>query len=103
MTDSVMMDTRMKSKIEELYDLSMGGIECYTVRFKDLDDAFHFGNIEELQEFLHEQTLERFYDKELRKGYFDYINENNETLRYHVESKRGTLTLLEEECLGILN
>lgn len=103
MTDTVLVDSRLKNKIEELMDLSMGDIECYSVRFKDLDDAFHFGKQSELQDFLREQEVERFYDKSLRKGYFDYVNENGETLRYHVEAKRGTFTLIKDECLGILN
>jgi hypothetical protein len=95
-----MIDSRLKSKIEELYDLSMGGITCLSVKFKDLEDAFQFGSEIDLQEFLHKQQVERFFDKEIRKGYFDYINESGETLRYHVESKRGTLTLLKQECFS---
>ena len=49
------------------------------------------------------QEAERFYSKELKKEYFDYVNEHSETLRYYVESNKGTLSLLKEECLGILN
>lgn len=102
MANSVMVDTRMKSKIESLMDLSENkNKQCYMVKFKDLQDAFFFGSKVEIQEFLNNQTVERFYDKKLRKGYFDYINEHGDTLRYHVESNRGTLILLNEECLKI--
>lgn len=96
----ILMDSRLKSKIE---DCGEWNENCYTVKFKDLDDAFFFSTQTELQLFLRNQEVERFYDKSLRKGYFDYVNENGETLRYHVESKRGTFTLLKDECLGDLN
>lgn len=101
MKNSVNIDSRLKSKILELMDLSPDeNTPCYCVKFKDLDDAFWFGDKIELQEFLHKQAVERFYEKELRKGYFDYVNEHNETFRYHVLAKRGTLTLLNEECVA---
>jgi hypothetical protein len=100
MTESVMVDLRLKNKIESMKEWEN---DVCSISFKDLDDTFWFGSKLELQEFLNIQASERFYDKELRKGYFDYINENNETLRYHIESKRGILTLLNEECLGVLN
>jgi hypothetical protein len=93
--NSVMIDVRMKSKIESLTEW---GKVC-SVKFNDIHDTFWFSDKNMLQEFLHNQAAERFYDKELRKGYFDYINEHSETLRYHVESNRGTLTLLKEECI----
>jgi hypothetical protein len=101
MNNSVIIDSRLKSKIEELMDSSPDeNTPCYSVRFKDLDDAFWFGDKIKLQEFLHNQAVERFYDKELRKGYFDYVNEHEETFRYHIVSKRGTLTLLNEEFVA---
>jgi hypothetical protein len=95
----VLMDSRMKSKIEDIMEWNN---DVYSVKFKDLDDAFWFGSKVDLQEFLNNQAQERFYDKELRKGYFDYVNDAGETLRYHIQSNRGTLTLLEEECLGVI-
>jgi hypothetical protein len=95
----VLMDSRMKSKIEDVMEWNN---DVYSVKFKDLDDAFWFGSKVDLQEFLNNQAQERFYDKELRKGYFDYVNDAGETLRYHIKSNRGTLTLLEEECLGVI-
>ena len=95
MKEAVFIDTRLKSKIEYLTNCS--------VRFKDMDDTFWFETYEELQEFLSKQSVERFYDKELRKGYFDYINENGETFRYFIEVFRGKITSVREEYLEILN
>lgn len=101
MKAKIIIDNRMKSKIEELIDCSENeNNECYSVRLKDIKDTFWFDDQGKLQEFLNNQTLERFYDKELRKGYFDYVNEYKETSRYYVEAKRGTLKLIEEKCIS---
>lgn len=94
--EKVIVDSRLKRKIGALHVFKNG---CCLVEFKDLEDVFFFNDDYDLQNFLNQQTCERFYDKELRHGYFDYINENNETLRYYVESNRGTLKLIKEECL----
>lgn len=96
MKKSILVDSRLKNKIETLHEFKNN---CCSVKFTDLQDVFFFNDEYGLQEFLNIQARERFYDKELRKGYFDYKNEYNETLRYYVESKRGTLTLINEECL----
>lgn len=89
-----MIDTRLKKNIEEMMYYKNG---CCSVRFKDLNDTFWFEDKNELYNFLGNQISERYYDKELRKGYFDYTNEYNETFRYHVESNRGTLKMLRDE------
>ena len=70
------------------------------IKFKDLQDTFFFDTCSGIQEFVNIQACERFYDKELRKGYFDFKNEHNETLRYYVQPKRGNFTLIKEVCLG---
>ena len=95
----VLVDSKLKRKIE-----SISGKEdvYYMVKFKDLDDTFWFSDYVEFQEFLNQQSRERYYDKEVRKGYFDYINDANETLRYYVKSNRGALELIREENLGII-
>lgn len=102
MKSSVMIDTRLKSKIEYLIDysdLEKQNNPCYSVEFKDLQDKFFFYDKNKLQEFLNIQTVERFYDKTLRKGYFDYINEYSEILRFFVKSYKGNLELLEEKYM----
>ena len=95
----IYMDSRLKRKIESLTDMSRDGIESYVVRFKDLMDAFWFNSKEDLQNFVRGQEVERYFDKSLRKGYFDYTNEYNETFRYYVECERGSLNLIKEECI----
>lgn len=98
MKESIMVDTRLRHKIEGIYTLN--GV-C-SIEFKDLQDAFWFNSKVELQEFVNVQSRERYYDKKLRLGHFDYINENGETYRYHVKSNRGTLTVIKEENLGVI-
>jgi hypothetical protein len=104
MKKSISVDSRIKSKIESLVDLSRDENNiCYLVKFKDIDDTFIFGSDTDLYNFMGIQIRERFYDKELRIGYFDYINENGETLRYHVESQRGAFISVKDENIGIVN
>lgn len=103
MKKMISVDSRIKSKIESLTDLSSSENNiCYLLKFKDIDDTFIFGSDTELYDFMGRQISERFYDKELRKGYFDYVNENNETLRYHVEVKRGTFVAVRDENIGVV-
>ncbi len=98
MTNSVMVDTRLKRKIESMNELC----GACSIKFKDLIDTFWFDTTDQLQEFLNVQQNERYFDKELRQGYFDYINDANETLRYHIKSNRGTLEVIKEENLGVI-
>lgn len=93
--EKIMMDRRMKSKIESLHEHDNGS--C-SVKFTDLHDTFWFEDKEQLQDFVNQVARERYYDKELRRGYFTYTNEHNEIFKYHVKSNRGTLTLIKEEC-----
>ena len=94
----IIIDIKLKNKIEAIEEIS----GAYVIKFNDLIDAFWFETTEQVQEFLNTQTKERFYDKELRKGYFDYINEYGEILRYYVKSLRGNLELIRDKNLGIL-
>lgn len=93
----ITVDSRLKSKIEELTDWSKAGNSCYCVRFKDIQDSFWFGNDTDLYNFIGQQIRERFYDKDLKKGYFDYINDNADTIRYYVTAKRGTFITVRDE------
>lgn len=97
--ENVMIDRRLKRKVESLNEWK----DAFSIKFKDLIDTFWFETVDQLQEFLNEQARERYYNKEVKNGYFDYVNNANETLRYHVKSNRGTLDLLKEENLGVLN
>lgn len=96
MKTKIIVDCRLKNKIEEKY-LFENGVCC--IRFNDIVQTFWFNNLNELQNFVHEQATERFYDKKLRKGYFLYINEYNEVFKYYVRANRGKLTVIREEYL----
>lgn len=98
MTSSVMVDRKLKRKIESMEEFD----GSYSVKFKDLVDTFWFNTADQLQEFLNVQSRERCYDKELRQGYFDYVNDADEVLRYYVKSNRGALEVIKEENLGVI-
>ena len=55
--------------------------EIISIHLKDVDETFWFENEVAAQEFLNKQMTERFGDKELRKGYFDYIDEYGDAHR----------------------
>ena len=93
---SVVVDRRLKNKIEEFSEWEKG---IYSVKFKDLIDTFWFDDADTLQDFLNQHSRERYYNKEVRKGYFLYTNEHNEIFKYTVESNRGKLTLISEDFL----
>ena len=104
MKKSIIIDTRLKSKIEDFTDWSRGENDTsYSLKFKDIDDTFWFADDIALYDFLGRQISERFYDKDLRKGYFDYVNENGETLKYHIEVSRGTVTSVRDENVGVVS
>lgn len=94
--ESISVNSKLRKKIESLCMYDNGS--C-SVRFNDLEDTFWFKDKYELQEFVNMQERERFFDKELRKGYFLYRNENNETFKYNVSCNRGVLTLINEEYI----
>lgn len=79
---AIFMDKRLKRfvRASEIYK---NGVCC--IDFNDINETFWFNSEAELQEFVNEQCSERFYDKSLRKGYFDYINDHSETSRYYIE------------------
>lgn len=91
---TVIIDSRLKKNIESLYKYENGS--C-SIKFKDIGDTFWFNNKEELQEFVNNQAVERYYNKSLRKGHFNYINEYNEKFRYPISNVcRGKLEVQEE-------
>lgn len=94
--DRLSIDTRLKSKIENMFKYENGS--C-SVKFVDVEDVFWFNDKNDLQEFLRHQEVERFFDKQLRKGYFDYMNENEDTLRYFVTVVRGKYQSVEVDVM----
>ena len=94
----IVVNSKIKNKIESLKVLQ----GAYMIKFKDLTDVFLFNSLEQAQEFINVQVRERVYKKDLRKGYFDYINEAGETLRYYIINIKGKLEVIREKNLGSL-
>ena len=94
---SIIIGRKMKNRIEEAYKFNDN---AYSIRFKDLKDTFWFSSIADLQDFINQVERERYYDKEVKKGYFTYTNEHGERFKYNVKSNRGALTLLSEEFIS---
>ena len=74
--------------------------ETISIHLKDVDETFWFENEVDVQEFLNKQVTERVGDKELRKGYFDYIDEYGDAHRYSInEVVRGKIVSFTEETV----
>ena len=74
--------------------------ETISIHLKDVDETFWFENEVAAQEFLNKQATERVGDKELRKGYFDYIDEDGDAHRYFInEVTRGKIISFTEETV----
>lgn len=92
--NSLIIDSRLKRFVG--IDSWKNG-EVYSVYLNDVDETFWFDDCIKLQEFLNTQTRERFYDSELREGRFSYVNENNDTIVYIIDSvARGRLSIKED-------
>ena len=72
----IAIDTRIKRFIEGYV---VGENEdIIAIKLNDIGETFWFDDKTKVQEFLNEQVTERIYNKELRKGYFDYVDEYRE-------------------------
>lgn len=58
--------------------------DVLSIHLDDIDESFYFDDPDVAQDFLNKQSIERFGDKELRKGYFDYIDEHETIHRYRI-------------------
>jgi hypothetical protein len=58
--------------------------ECYTIYLNDIDETFWFDDKANIQEFVNIQERERFGSISLRKGSFNYMNENKENTTYKI-------------------
>lgn len=95
----LMIDKRLRSIIEgRIWD---GGVVSFLV--KDVDETFFFVDTVKAQDFLNTQSTERFADKTLRKGYFDFVEEHpagNTVHRYFIdELKNGKIISFREEVI----
>lgn len=95
---AILIDTRIKRFVEGHLDADNENIMC--IRLKDIDESFWFSDEILAQEFLNIQAIERVYDKELRKGYFDYVDENGLIHRYFIHKvERGKIISFKEWVL----
>jgi len=94
---AIVIDSRMK-KIIKVFTHPTGDV---SVNLNDIDETFWFKNKTMAQIFLTEQSTERFADKSLRKGYFDYIDEYDVIHRYNInEVLRGKIISFEEKIVA---
>ena len=95
---AILIDTRIKRFVEGC--LLGENNETISIHLKDIDETFWFENEVAAQDFLNKQVIERVGEKELRNGYFDYIDEYGETHRYSInEVVRGKVVSFTEETV----
>ena len=96
---AILIDKRIQRFIKgELWGES-DDVMC--IMLTDIDEAFWFADEVSAQEFLSIQAIERVYDKELRKGYFDYTDECGTIHRYYINKvERGKITSFKEEVIS---
>ena len=95
---AILIDKRIQRFIEGC--LLGENNETISIHLKDVDETFWFENEVDAQEFLNKQVTERVGDKELRKGYFDYIDEYADVHRYSInEVVRGKIVSFTEETV----
>lgn len=72
--------------------------DVLSIYLSDIGESFHFDNKVVAQDFLNKQSIERFGDKELKTGYFDYTDEFGTIHRYIIKSlTRGKIIAYSEE------
>ena len=95
---AILIDKRIQRFVEG-YLLGENN-ETISIHLKDVDETFWFENEVAAQEFLNKQMTEWFGDKELRKGYFDYIDEYGDAHRYFInEVTRWKIVSFTEETV----
>lgn len=95
----LMIDKRIKRFVEGVSYNDNNDI--VSIHLKDIDEVFWFNNNIEAQNFLNTQATERVYDKQLRKGYFDYQDEYGDIHRYIINGvSRGEITSFSEKIVA---
>ena len=95
---TLMIDTRIKRFVEG-YFLGEND-ETIGIYLKDIDETFWLENEILAQDFLNKQVTVRVADNELRKDYFDYVDEHKETHRYFINKVvRGKIISFTEEIV----
>ena len=95
---TLIIDTRIKRFVKG-YFLEEND-ETIGIYLKDIDETFWFENEILAQDFLNEQVTVRVADNELRKDYFDYVDEHEEVHRYFINKVvRGKIISFTEEIV----
>ena len=93
---AILIDTRINRCVEGC--LLGENDETISIRLKDIDETFWFENEVAAQEFLTKQVTERVGDNELRKGYFDYVDEYGDMHIYFInKTERGKILSFTED------
>lgn len=72
--------------------------DILSIHLNDIGESFYFDEQVAAQDFLNKQSIERFGDKELRAGYFDYTDEYGTMHRYIIKSlARGKIIAYSEK------
>lgn len=96
---SILIDTRIQRFVEGY--LLGENEDIISIHLTDIDETFHFDNEVAAQDFLNRQAIERVGDKELRNGYFDYVDEHNTIHRYLIDSvSRGKIMSYSEKIIN---
>ena len=94
----IVIDTRIKRFIEGY--IVGENEDIIAIKLNDIGETFWFDDKIKVQEFLNEQVTERIYDKELRKGYFDYVDEYRTIHRYYINKLvKSKITTYNEEIV----
>ena len=96
-----MMNFIINKRLEKFIKVCLLGEnqDVLSIHLEDINESFYFDNEVEIQNFLNDQSIERFGDKSLRKGYFDYIDEYQEKHRYVINVKRGKIISYYEKII----
>ena len=94
----IVIDTRIKRFIEGY--IVGENEDIIAIKLNDIGETFWFDDKIKVQELLNEKVTEGIYDKELRKGYFDYVDEYGIIHRYYINKLvKGKITIYNEEIV----
>lgn len=97
-----MMNFIINKRLEKFIKVCLLGEnqDVLSIHLDDIGESFYFDDEAEIQNFLNKQSIERFGGKSLRNGYFDYVDEYQETHRYVINvNKNGEISSYYEKII----